>query len=350
MDPRYLFIFLFGLLGGIAAYFIGLPLPFMLGGIFGAAAYVLWYERDGRELPKMSRWVRPVFMSIVGAMIGSRFSPELLTLLPQFWISGLAIIPYILIGHGGSYAIMRFAGHYKRQDAYYASLPGGIIDSVALAEAAGADLRVVTAQHFVRIILVVTSVPLLFLLFQGERVGSFGGESIATENYDVLDVALILTIAFGGLLFGRLIKLPVAHMMGPLLFALALSVSGAVTIDIPPWLGHLAQYMIGTALGAQFSGVSRRLLVKGLGVGLMVGAYMLTLGAVIAVILTPLVPARFGVMFVSFTGGGLAEMSLIALSLNFNPVVVALHHLFRIFMTIWIGSFIAKHVFDPPST
>ena len=40
----------------------------------------------------------------------------------------------------------------------------------------------------------------------------------------------------------------------------------------------------------------------------------------------------------SVAAGGLAEMSLIALSLNFNPVVVALHHLVRILMTVSIGA------------
>ena len=342
---RYMLIFLFGLIGGIGAYFIGAPMPFMLGGIFGAAGFVLFYERNGDHLPKLSRWVRLVFMSIIGAMIGSRFSPELLSLLPHFWISGLAIIPFILIAHGGSYAIMRGLGKYQQRDAYFTSLPGGIVDSIALAEDAGADLRVVTAQHFIRIILVVTSVPLLFLFIQGDAVGSLAGETITTADYEAMDVVMILAIALSGLLLGRLIRLPVSHMMGPLLFALVLSVAGVVTIDIPPWLTHLAQYMVGTALGAQFSGMSRRLLARGLGIGVMVGIYMLALGAVMASLLKGYVPADFGALFVSFTAGGLAEMSLIALSLNFNPIVVALHHLARIFLTVWIGSMLARHVF-----
>ena len=342
---RYMLIFLFGLIGGVGAYFIRAPMPFMLGGIVGAAGFVLYYERDGNQLPKLSRWVRLVFMSIIGAMIGSRFSPELLSLLPHFWMSGLAIIPFILIAHGGSYAIMRGLGKYHRRDAYFASLPGGIVDSIALAEEAGADLRVVTAQHFIRIILVVSSVPLLFLFIQGDAVGSLAGETIAAADYGASDIMWILAIALSGLLLGRMIRLPVSHMMGPLLFALILSVWGIVTIDIPEWLTHLAQYMIGTALGAQFSGMSRRLLARGLGIGIMVGLYMLALGAVMATILTRFVPADFGAMFVSFTAGGLAEMSLIALSLNFNPIVVALHHLARIFLTVWIGSILARHAF-----
>jgi len=272
-DFRFLPIFVFGLIGGIAAYLIGLPMPFMLGGIFGAASFVLWYERADKKLPKLSRWVRLVFMSIIGAMIGSRFSPELLTILPQFWISGLALIPFILLAHAGGYAIMRKLGGYEKLDAYFAALPGGIIDAAALAEEAGADLRVVTAQHFIRIILVVASVPLLFLFIQGSAVGSLAGQTMSSTNYDYIDVALIMAIALVGLFVGHLTKLPVSHMIGPLLLALALSVSDIVQINIPPWLGHAAQYMVGTALGAQFSGVSRRLLMRGLGMGLLSGVH-----------------------------------------------------------------------------
>ena len=344
-DIRFLPIFIFGLIGGICAYFINAPMPFMLGGIFAAACFVLWYERDDKRLPKVSRWVRLVSMSIIGAMIGSRFSPELLTLLPQFWISGLTLIPYILLAHGGGYIMMRRLGGYKKLDAYFAALPGGIIDSAALAEEAGADLRVVTAQHFIRIIMVVSAVPLLFLFVGGSSVGSLAGVTMATAEYDFIDVALILVIALTGLFFGRLFKFPVSHMLGPLLLALVLSVSGVIEIDIPPWLGNVAQYVVGTALGAQFSGMSRKLLLRGLGMGLMAGGYMLFLAGAFAYALAGFVPAEFEALFISFAAGGLAEMSLIALSLNFNPVVVAIHHLVRILLTVTIGNFLSRRIF-----
>lgn len=347
MYQRYLLIFLFGFLGGVVAFLIGSPMPFMIGGILGAAGFVLYYERDGKQLPKLSRWVRLAFMSVIGSMIGSRFSPEHLSLLPQFWVSALAIIPFIFIAHGGGYAIMRWLGGYEKHDAYFASMPGGILEAAALAEEAGADLRVVTAQHFMRIILLVTTVPLLFLFIQGDAVGSLAGETFSTASYDIIDIVLILSIAWSGLLAGRLLKLPVSHMLGPLLIALALSVTGTVTIEIPGWLIHLAQFMVGTALGAQFSGISRKMLAKGLGIGFVVGIYMLLIGAGIALILVNFVPAGFAPLFISFVAGGLAEMSLIALSLNFNPVVVALHHLIRIFLTILIGSRMARYLIKP---
>ena len=107
MDVRYVPLFVAGLLGGGVAYLVGTPLPFLLGSFVGTGIYVLHYERAGRSLPKVSRWVRLIFISTIGAMIGARFTPELAALLPHFWVSILALLPFILIAHTGGYAIMR---------------------------------------------------------------------------------------------------------------------------------------------------------------------------------------------------------------------------------------------------
>ncbi len=344
MDYRYLFIFLSGLVGGGAAYAIGAPLPFLLGGFFGASVLVLFYERDARQLPKISKWVRLIFIAIIGTLIGSRFTPELLTLLPQFWISALALLPFILIAHGGSYAIMRKWGGYDRLTAYYAALPGGLVDSISLAEEHGADVRIVTAQHFIRIVLIVIAVPLLFWFISGNTVGSAAGKTLTSTHYNWQDIALVLVISWTGLFLGRFIRMPVSHLLAPLILTLALTLTGVVSLNIPEWLQHLAQYMVGTALGAQFSGISRQLLLRCLKMGVICGTLLLLLAAAFAGVLMHFVPAGFGVMFVSFAAAGLAEMSLIAMSLNFNPIVVALHHFLRLSISVWIGSFFVRYV------
>ena len=343
-DRRYVPLFLSGFAGGSAAFLLGLPMPFMLGGIVGTASYVLWYERGEARLPKLSSWVRLLFAALIGAMIGTRFGPDMVPLLPQFWLSVPALFAFILIAFAGNYAILRGLGRYDTRDAFFVGLPGGIVDSVVLAEQAGADLRVVTTQHFIRIILVVATVPLLFWLIEGGAVGSMAGESLATAQYDSTDVGLLIAIGLCGLFAGRRLGLPVAHLTGPLLLGLVLSVSGLISVNIPGWLQNTAQFMIGTSLGAQFSGVSRRLLVRGLGTGLVSGGYMLLLAAVFATGLSAHVPAGFAPLFISFAAGGLAEMSLIALTLSFNPVVVALHHLCRIVMTIWLGAVLSRRL------
>lgn len=345
MDVRYLFIFLSGLIGGFIALAIGAPLPFLLGGFFGASIFVLFYERENRQLPKMSKWVRLIFVSIIGTLIGSRFTPELIALLPQFWISGIALVVYTLVATAGGYAIMRKMAGYDSATALYSSLPGGLIDSISLAEENGADVRIVTAQHFIRIVIVVVTVPLLFWIIGGTAVGSAAGQTLTSTEYDWKDIVLVLIISWTGLYIGRrYIRLPVSHLLVPLLLTLLLTVTEVVSLSIPSWLQHTAQYMVGTALGSQFSGISRKLLMRCLGMGVICGLYLLFLAAAFAGILMHFVPASFGVIFVSFAAGGLAEMSLIAMSLNFNPIVVAVHHFIRLVLSVWIGVFFTRYL------
>ena len=191
MDSRIFLIFGAGLIGGCIALFIGVPMPFMLGGLLGAASFVLFYENSRPKLPKLSNTFRQVFMALIGAIIGTRFSPELFQILPDFWISALALLPFMLIVHSGSYLIMRKISGHSRRDTFFATMPAGIIDAVALAEQMGADIKIVATQHFVRVVIVVTSVPLIFFAIDGNAVGSAAGMSMANSNYSVTDVLML---------------------------------------------------------------------------------------------------------------------------------------------------------------
>ncbi len=61
---------------------------------------------------------------------------------------------------------------------------------------------------------------------------------------------------------------------------------------------------------------------------------MLILAALFAEILYVAVGEPFDVMLISFAPGGVTEMALIALSLQANPALVTLHHIWRILITV----------------
>ena len=62
---------------------------------------------------------------------------------------------------------------------------------------------------------------------------------------------------------------------------------------------------------------------------------MLFIALAICLILSAFQPLPFDVLLISFAPGGLIEMSLIALSLNANPALVSLHHMYRILLTVF---------------
>jgi len=61
---------------------------------------------------------------------------------------------------------------------------------------------------------------------------------------------------------------------------------------------------------------------------------MLLIGFAIALVLTGAIGQPVEVIFIAFAPGGVTEMSLIALSLQSNPVFVSLHHFARILLTV----------------
>ena len=59
------------------------------------------------------------------------------------------------------------------------------------------------------------------------------GETMAADDYDLQDLGLIALLSMIGLFGGRQLKLPVAHLVAPLLLALTLSVTGVIDLAFP---------------------------------------------------------------------------------------------------------------------
>ena len=146
MDLRISINFICGLIGGMLAYYANAA-AFLFGGILGTR--VLFYERKGAELPILSKWVAGLY-GCDRDHDRLYFTPDLLLLLPQFWMSAAVILILsrmlvISLFSGILAAIIRWMpispdcrGH------------GGFH---CAGRRKGADVRVVTVQHFIRIIL-----------------------------------------------------------------------------------------------------------------------------------------------------------------------------------------------------
>jgi hypothetical protein len=322
-----------GLLGALGAAAAGLPMPWMLGSLTLSAAYTIAWNRRGRAV-QYPRRIRHFFIATIGTMIGSRFTPELPALILASWPSFLAVPPFVLLAYGYGYAVLRGLGGYDRPTATYGALPGGLMEAMAMGERAGADMRLLTVQHFLRIIVVVVTVPLLFRVLGGESVGSSAGVTMENGPSAWSDLALIAALSLAGAVLGEMLRLPAGMLMGPLVLCALAQVTGLVDLHSPGWLLNVAQLAIGTGLGAQFAGIGGRTLLRGLGLGTICVAGMLAMAGLWALALDGLVRAGFDTVFVSFAPGGMTEMALIALSLEASPVMVTAHHLLRIVVAV----------------
>ena len=288
--------------------------------------------------------LRQWFVPVIGVSIGGAFTPEVLAGAARWWPSLLALLVYIPAAHGLAYLIFRKGG-VGRVEAFFGGVPGGLIESVTLGEEMGADVRILAALQFLRLILTIVAIPLIFLALTGSSVGSAAGAVMGGKAALGLRDVLVLALA-GGLGFwgAHRLRFPAAAMTGPLLCSALAHATGLVHGVPPQWLVALTQVVIGANLGSRFGGMDRRMLARSMGLSVVNSIATLMLSFGFAMVVSRLVDEPVSAVFLAFAPGGVAEMSLIALSLNIHVVFVTVHHVARIVLSVMIARFGSRHL------
>jgi membrane AbrB-like protein len=326
---RFLAAIAVGAAGGALFLEIGAPLPWVLGSMAACAvASVI-----GLPIQASSATRRPM-AAVIGVVLGSSFGPHLL---PQArdWIIPLLALPFFL----ASAALLcvtyfRRVAKFDPATAYFAGMPGGIAEMVVMGAERGADERTIGLIHGARIFLVVFILPFLIRLDHGPVAIA---PTAAVTGEVVADWSLLLWVGGCvalGLLLGKLLRLPAWHLVGPLAVSAAVHMSGLADFRIPGWALAAAQVGLGATIGCRFVGLTLKALLRTL--ALAAGSTLILLAVTFAwaagiSALTGLDPV---LLTLAYSPGGLAEMSMVALSLALEPGVVIIHHLTRVVLVL----------------
>lgn len=315
-----------GLIGGSLAYWLRLPLPWLLGAMLATTATSLLGVR--LRPPRESR--RGVLV-VIGVMLGSAFTSDLsgnlllwgVSLAIMLLTTAVMMIMSVWFSH-------RVAG-YSLDTALYAGVPGGVSAVTLMAMESNADLRIVGMTHAVRILILLLAIPPVL-----QAVGhvSLQPGALSLDQWLWLpapvDAAWLAAAGVIGIWLGRWLRLPNALLFGPALVSAALHLTGVTQAAIPPFLVALAQVIIGVSVGVRFAGTS----LAEIGYNLLMAALqavMLLLIAILAAwgahLLTGYSPAT---ALLAYMPGGAPELSLVALTLGIDPAFVTSHHLLRI--------------------
>jgi hypothetical protein len=335
-----------GAVGGTVAMWLHLPLGMLLGSLLAvgsAAAFGLRLFGTAVAVPAQLRFF---FVPVIGVAVGGAFTPEILRDMAGWWPSVLALCLFLPLAQGIGYLIYTRIGRVSRVTAFFGAVPGGLIESVALGEQAGADPQMLTLLQFLRLILCIVLVPIAFTWASGHAVGSASGVEMtgAAVPLGARDVAVLVLAGVGGWALGRLLHLPAAVMTGPILLSALAHLVGLTQTVPPAWAVTLTQLVVGTSLGARFAGLPRRTLALALRVAALNTVALLALAMGFALVLSPAVGEPVAAVFLAFAPGGVAEMGLIALSLQMSVVYVTAHHILRIVLSVLIAQLLSGRI------
>jgi membrane AbrB-like protein len=201
---------------------------------------------------------------------------------------------------------------------------GGASGIVGMADDLGGDDRLVAFMQYARVLIVVLITPLLVpLAFSGHHAGSAAGILSGPVLGRPTDWLFSIGLAIAGVVVGRLVRVPGAALLGPMILAGVVtlaSVGGGFTV--PPVLAQTAFAVIGMRIGLRFTMetvrlVGRLLLPVTLSIlALLVGCF----GLAVALDLTT--PASLLDAYLATTPGGLYAVLAVAFGAGANTTFI----------------------------
>jgi membrane AbrB-like protein len=325
-----------GLLGGVAAYFGGLPLPWMLGPMIANTFAAMMRAPIAGPDP-----LRIYVIPVIGVMLGSGVTAEIFGRLGT-WALTLAVLPVFLACAAGiSYAVYRRFGGYDPVTAFYSAMPGGLNEMLILGGEAGGDERRIALAHAARILIVIVFVALFFGLFVGVSSGGQGAVPwIGLYEITPFDYAILGLCAVLGTIMGKRLGLPAAPVFGPMILSGIAHITGLVTVAPPTLFVIAAQITIGTIIGTRFIGATLIEIRNDLGLATIASLLMLIAAVGFAEGIALISGVPLAQAFLAFSPGGLTEMSLLTLAMGQDVTYVSMMHIIRITLVIAIAPFI----------
>ena len=301
------------------------PLPWMIGPLLAVslASIAGLPTASLAPLRNSGQWV-------IGAALGLYFTPEVTALVASLWWAiALAIGWVLLLGlgfgqwlyHGHVARMPQVGAPAMRATAYFAGAIGGASEMTLMAERAGARTDLVAAAHSLRLVVVTVSIP-----FAMQWSGLHGLDALPPALREVRwgGLALLaLCTGAGALLMERLGRTN-PWFLGPLLVAMAFTMSGHAPSAVPVWLSNAAQLVIAVSLGVRFSREFLHTAPRWLASVALGTLGMIVLCAGFAALLAWATGIHWATMVLSTSPGGIAEMAITAKVLQLGvPVVTA---------------------------
>lgn len=313
--------------GGALFAWFGTPLAWMLGAMFFTTIASL-----AGAPTQMSLSLRKVMMAILGIMLGSSFRPEIVAQAVHWLPSMGVMMGFMALITTLSYHYLRRVAGMDRATAYFSSAPGGLTEMIMVGESMGGNPATISLVHATRILVVVGTIPVYFRYVEHLNIPSLPPGPAGLPAF--WDVALLSACAVIGVPLAPRLRLPAGALLGPMLLSAILHISGLTRAAPPGPVVAAAQIVIGAGIGCRFAGLTLgsvwRTILFAAGSGLM----MVIAATIVGIISGPLIGDLPKPLILALAPGGLAEMSLIALSMGSQTAYISFMHLCRIILVV----------------
>ncbi|MDD7937346.1 AbrB family transcriptional regulator [Actinomycetospora lutea] len=198
--------------------------------------------------------------AVIGVVIGLLARPEMLGAVAAEWLPVLLISLGTLLASMAAGLVMGLQRGMSPLTGMLAQTAGGASGLVAMSHELGGDERIVSVVQYLRVGLVTVTMPVVAIAFYGAaHAGTAGPPTGGPSAPWWVGVLLLVACTAVGAPLARALHVPAGALLGPMVLAAALSMSGlgmsglVVGASVPTLLVDVAYAVIGWQAGLKFT-------------------------------------------------------------------------------------------------
>ncbi|MGP0057974.1 MAG: AbrB family transcriptional regulator [Beijerinckiaceae bacterium] len=315
-----------------------LPAALLLGPM--AAAILVTAAQGALRVP---HWPFIAAQSIVGCMIARVITPSTLGAMGHDWPLFLATTSGVVAAGAWLGWLLARRRVLPGTTAVWGSFPGAATAMVLMAEAYGADIRLVAFMQYLRVVFVALAATVV----AGIWTTASGGQTANVLWFPPIHwLSFIETLALAG--FGVVVSYRLRISAGPLLLPLvigaALQAANVMTIELPPWLLAICYMLIGWSIGLRFTRPILAHAARALPRVVASILVLIAIGGVLATLLVTLAGIEPLTAYLATSPGGADSVAIIAASAKVDVPFVMAMQIGRFLIVLFVGPPLARLV------
>jgi membrane AbrB-like protein len=286
----------------LALAVLGAPSPTLFGGLVAGLVRAL-ASRGRVTVPARAT---AAAQAVIGVTVGALVDPETLGAVASNWLPVLLVTLATLALSLAAGLLLRLQRGISPVTSAFSMIAGGASGIIAMARELGADERMVAVLQYLRVLLIVALMPVVATVAYGAPVsGDVAGSAPAGPGWAP---GLLFTVgcAVVGLVAGRLVRLPMAILLGPMVAAAAVELTGlGAGTQVPGPVADAAFLVIGLQVGLSFTRESLRTIGRALPMALVAIVGLIVASAGLGAVLAATTGASALDGYLATTPGGL---------------------------------------------
>jgi membrane AbrB-like protein len=225
----------------------------------------------------------------------------------------------------------------------FSMIAGGASGIVVMARELGADERMVAVLQYLRVLLIVVLMPVAATTVYGASAGSGSGTGGAASGWAGALLFPVACAAAGGVA-GRLLRIPVAALLGPMLAAAVAGLAFGLHITVPALLQNVAFLVIGLQVGLNFTRASLATIGRALPLALAVIVALILACAGLGALLAAATGTSALDGYLATTPGGLYAVLATASDSGADTTFVLSVQVLRLFVMLLSAPLVARRL------